>query len=85
MAKTPRNIKEDTIALLQRKRPLTYVGIVGEVLKRHPDAKTSVSTVQWYASRLRAAGETVNVKLAHDRRDWKNRAEGKPEEAPTPA
>lgn len=73
-----RNIKEDTIALLQRKRPMTYEGIVGEVLKRHPGASTTVKTVQWYASRLRAAGEAVNVRLANDRRNWKTRPEAKP-------
>lgn len=76
--KATKTIKQDTVALLQRKRPLTYEGIVAEIQKRHPDAQTSVKTVQWYASRLRAQGETVRVKLLNDRRDWSKRPETKP-------
>lgn len=79
--KVAKTIKQDTIALLSRKRPLTYEGIVAEVQKRHPECKTSVKTIQWYASRLRAAGEVVNVKLLKDRRDWANRPATKPTEA----
>lgn len=74
-----RTIKEDTIALLTRKRPLTYEKIVEEVQKRHPDAETSVKTVQWYASRLRKDGLTVNVKRsANERRAWGKRPAEKP-------
>ncbi len=62
MSKT---IKQDTEALLTRKRPMTYVGIVQAIQQKHPESKTSVKTVAWYASRLRAAGVAVNVKLAH--------------------
>lgn len=76
-----KTIKEDTIALLTRKRPLSYEGIVNEIHKRHPEAHTSVKTVQWYASRLRAAGETVRVKLVNDRRVWGKRPATKPAHA----
>ncbi len=62
--RTTRTIKQDTIALLQRKRPLTYEGIVQAIHVKHPESHTTVKTVQWYASRLRAAGEEVHVKLA---------------------
>jgi hypothetical protein len=72
----PRTIKEDTIALLTRKRPLSYEGVVEEIQKRHPECETSVKTVQWYASRLRADGVAVNVKRANDRRNWGPRAKG---------
>ncbi len=60
-----KTIKQDTEALLQRKRPLTYVGIVQALQAKHPESKSTVKTVQWYASRMRAAGVQVNVKLAH--------------------
>jgi hypothetical protein len=76
--KATKTIKQDTIALLQRKRPLTYEGIVAEIQKRHPETVTSVKTVQWYASRLRAQGEEVRVKLLNDRRDWSKRPAQKP-------
>jgi predicted Zn-ribbon and HTH transcriptional regulator len=69
-------IKEDTIALLTRKRPMTYERIVEVIQRKHPEAQTSVKTVQWYASRLRAAGTEVNVKRANDRRNWNARAKG---------
>lgn len=42
--------------------PLTYPGMVDAIKAKHPEANTSVKTVQWYASRLRREGETVNVK-----------------------
>jgi hypothetical protein len=73
-----KTIKEDTIALLTRKRPLTYEGIVAEIHKRHPEAETSVKTVQWYASRLRADNVVVNVKRTNDRRAWGKRPSEKP-------
>lgn len=59
-------IKEDTIALLQThaKKPLTYEAIVQKIQAKHPGTSTSVKTVQWYASRLRAAGEEVHVMAA---------------------
>ena len=66
-------IKADTVKLLTRKRPLTYEGIVKAIQKRHPDSVTSVSTVQWYASRLRAQGQEVRVKRLNDKRDWNKR------------
>jgi hypothetical protein len=71
-----RTIKEDTIALLTRKRPMTYDGIVSELHRRHPDAATTKKTVQWYASRLRADGQTVNVRRDNERRNWSARAKG---------
>jgi hypothetical protein len=74
MASTQRTIKQDTIALLTRKRPMTYEAMVSELQKRHPDCSTSVKTVQWYASRLRADGTEVNVKRANDRRNWGTRS-----------
>jgi hypothetical protein len=69
---TDKTIKQDTIALLTRKRPLTYEAIVGEIQKRHPGAQTTVKTVQWYASRLRADGQEVNVKRANSVAPVKN-------------
>jgi hypothetical protein len=61
-----KTIKEDTIRLLTRKRPMTYEGIVTEIKQRHPGAQTSVKTVAWYASRLRSEGrKDVNVKRAN--------------------
>lgn len=74
-----KTIKQDTVALLKRKRPLTYEGIVQAIQAKHPECRTTVKTVQWYASRLRAAGETVRVKLVNDKRDWKARPEQKAE------
>lgn len=79
MSAKVRTIKEDTIALLTRRRPLTYEGVVAEIQKRHPEAETSIKTVQWYASRLRKAGETVNVKrTSNERRVWGKRPAEKP-------
>jgi len=57
-------IKHDVAQLLQRKRALTYPQIVEKVREKHPDADTSVKSVAWYASRLRAEGVDVNVKRA---------------------
>lgn len=57
-----RTIKEEVRILGRRKRPLTYPGIAEAIKAKHPEANTSVKTVQWYASRLRREGETVNVK-----------------------
>lgn len=42
--------------------PLTYPGMVDAIRAKHPEANTTVKTVQWYASRLRRDGEEVNVK-----------------------
>jgi hypothetical protein len=55
-------IKEEVRRLGTRKRPLTYPAMVSIIHGRHPEAHTSVKTVQWYASRLRAEGHEVNVK-----------------------
>jgi hypothetical protein len=74
----PRTIKEDTIALLTRKRPMTYQAMVQAIQKKHPECSTSVATVQWYASRLRAQGVTVNVKRENERRVWGKRPAEKP-------
>lgn len=63
-----RTIKEEVRLLGRRKRPLSYVEMVGIIHERHPDASTSVKTVQWYASRLRMAGEEVNVKDGREAR-----------------
>ncbi|UQM93911.1 hypothetical protein vBSmQDWS359_73 [Stenotrophomonas phage vB_Sm_QDWS359] len=57
-----RTIKDEVRILGRRKRPLTYPGMVDAIKAKHPEANTSVKTVQWYASRLRREGETVNVK-----------------------
>ncbi len=66
--KTAKTIKADTEALLTRARPLTYEGIVKAILAKHPESQTTVKTVQWYASRLRAAGTEVHVKLLNGKR-----------------
>lgn len=56
-------IKTETQKLLQRKRALTYQQIVDILHMRHPDCKTSVKTVQWYASQMRRQeGLEVNVR-----------------------
>lgn len=82
MTKQARTIKDDTIALLTRKRPLTYEAVVEAIHKRHPEAETSVKTVAWYASRLRADGVQVNVKrVNNERRAWGKRPAVKPEVA----
>ena len=57
-----RTIKDEVRILGRRKRPLTDPGMVDAIKAKHPEANTSVKTVQWYASRLRREGETVNVK-----------------------
>ena len=57
-----RTIKDEVRILGHRKRPLTYPGMVDAIKARHPEANTTVKTVQWYASRLRRDGEKVNVK-----------------------
>lgn len=62
MPNTARTIKDEVRILGRRKRPLTYPGMVNAIKARHPDANTTVKTVQWYASRLRSEGEQVNVK-----------------------
>lgn len=38
------------------KGPLSYVEILAEVRRRFPRARTSLRSVQWYASKLRAGG-----------------------------
>lgn len=60
-------IRAEVTKLLQRKRPLTYQQIVDVIHQRHPECKTSVKTVQWYASRLRVAGEAPRVALLRRR------------------
>lgn len=60
-AKTIRTIKEEVRNLCQRKRALTYEKMVDIIKERHPDANTSVKTVQWYASKLRREGVEVHV------------------------
>lgn len=60
-AKTIRTIKEEVRNLCQRKRALTYEKMVDIIKERHPDAHTSVKTVQWYASKLRREGVEVHV------------------------
>ncbi|URA07025.1 hypothetical protein P9A47_gp57 [Xanthomonas phage Elanor] len=62
MPNTIRTIKEEVRVLGTRKRPLTYGQMTDIIKERHPDANTSVKTVQWYASRLRRDGEDVNVR-----------------------
>lgn len=62
MPNTARTIKEEVRVLGRRKRALTYPAMVDIIKARHPEANTSVKTVQWYASRLRRDGEDVNVK-----------------------
>jgi hypothetical protein len=62
MSNTNRTIKDEVRMLGARKRPLTYAQMTQVIQERHPDANTSVKTVQWYASDLRRSGETVNVK-----------------------
>lgn len=57
-----RTIKDEVRHLGKRKRALTYEQMVEAIKAKHPKAQTSVKTVQWYASRLRKEGETVNVK-----------------------
>lgn len=57
-------IRSTVEKLLTRKRPMTYDQIVEKVHAKHPEAQTSVKTVQWYASRMRQAGEDVRVKRA---------------------
>lgn len=56
------SIKAEATRLLQRKRPLSYEQIVAEIHRRHPEAKTTVRTVHWYASRLRRGGSEVRVR-----------------------
>lgn len=56
-----RTIKEEVRNLCQRKRALTYEKMVDIIKERHPDANTSVKTVQWYASKLRREGVEVHV------------------------
>lgn len=76
-----RTIKDEVLKLGKRKRPLTYSRMAETIRARHPEAKTSEKTVQWYASQLRRQGEEVKVQLAggRERRDWANRPEEKPE------
>lgn len=62
MATAARTIKDEVRRLGARKRPMTYVAMVDAIKKAHPEAHTSVKTVQWYASRLRRDGFQVNVK-----------------------
>ena len=52
-------IKDTTVRLLTAKQPRTYESIVERIHAKHPGAQTSVKTVQWYASRLRADGTKV--------------------------
>ena len=60
--KAVRTIKDEVRVLGARKRALTYAQMVNLIRTRHPEAQTSVKTVQWYASRLRREGVSVNVK-----------------------
>jgi hypothetical protein len=60
--KPVRTIKDEVRHLGKRKRALSYEQMVEAIKAKHPKAQTSVKTVQWYASRLRKEGETVNVK-----------------------
>lgn len=60
-AKTIRTIKDEVRNLCQRKRALTYEKMVDIIKERHPEANTSVKTVQWYASKLRREGVEVHV------------------------
>lgn len=62
MSTATRTIKDEVRVLGRRKRALTYPAMVEAIKAKHPDANTSVKTVQWYASRLRREGETVNVR-----------------------
>lgn len=62
MPNSARTIKDEVRILGRRKRPLTYPGMVSAIKAKHPEAHTTVKTVQWYASRLRRDGEEVNVK-----------------------
>lgn len=57
-----RTIKEEVRLLGARKRPLTYGQMADVIRERHPEAQTSIKTVQWYASNLRRSGVEVNVK-----------------------
>lgn len=62
MSNSNRTIKEEVRQLGRRKRALSYVEMVTIIQARHPEANTTVKTVQWYASRLRREGEAMNVK-----------------------
>ncbi len=61
MTATVRTIKDEVRHLGQRKRPLTYEMMVVIIKGRHPEAQTSVKTVQWYASKLRREGAEMHV------------------------
>lgn len=61
MSTHARTIKEEVRQLGARKRPLTYEKMVIIIKERHPEASTSVKTVQWYASKLRREGFEVHV------------------------
>lgn len=58
---TVRTIKEEVRQLCNRKRALTYEKMVSIIRERHPEAHTTVKTVQWYASKLRRSGVEVHV------------------------
>lgn len=62
MSNSTRTIKEEVRQLGRRKRALSYTEMVDIIQSRHPDANTTVKTVQWYASKLRREGEAMNVK-----------------------
>lgn len=62
MPSTARTIREEVRLLGARKRPLTYGKMVDIIKERHPEANTTVKTVQWYASKLRREGQDVQVK-----------------------
>lgn len=58
---TVRTIKEEVRQLCNRKRALTYEKMVSIIRERHPEANTTVKTVQWYASKLRRSGVEVHI------------------------
>lgn len=60
-------IREEVRRLCTRKRPLSYDKMVDIIHERHPEAHTTVKTVQWYASKLRREGVEVHVKDGRSR------------------
>jgi len=74
-------IRAEVAKLLQRKRAMTYQQIVDTIHTKHPEARTSVKTVQWYASRLRVGGSDPNVLLLRPGRKRRDVKHERPQEA----